>query len=82
MCVYRRALFLRSDEEEGEGAGARVGADNRVHVVHHEIGDAESLGDLGLQRLDIFYAVSMRDEDSLILGVDRGLLHVVHERLD
>ncbi len=46
--LFNAALFFGADEEEGKSAGAGVGTNDRIYLVHYEIGNAEAFRNLRL----------------------------------
>lgn len=76
------ASALRSEEEQGQCAGAGVRADDRADVVDLDARDVQAAADLLRQEFRVCKAVTVADEDGLLFRLNGASLHAVDQRED
>ena len=76
---FGRDLPLGAKEEEGDGAGAGVGADDRSNIPDENIGNAEFFLHQIADKFCIFKAIAVAYEDNVVLVRVIGLLHMIHK---
>ena len=69
---------LCGEEEQRDGAGAGVRADDRADDLNDDLLRMQTLLHQLCKELRIFLAVAVADKDGLLLRTDRGLFHAVN----
>ena len=72
-------LPLGAKEEKGDGARARMGADNRPNITDEDIGNPELFLNQISNKFCIFKAIAVAYEDDIVLIRGIGLLHMFHK---
>ena len=70
-------LSLIAQEEEGHGAGAGVGADDRTYIANNYILNTVLFLQLACHILSVFDAIAMGDKANIVSAGDTGLSNLL-----